>query len=96
VTGGWKAIDEVATLIGIAAANLTSCRSLLIVLGGSVPEQEPFRPAAADRGSDRPRAQQDRDVLARRGGDALGSLLVATTEARERLRPHLKEGLSPA
>jgi predicted NBD/HSP70 family sugar kinase len=89
-----KAIEEVATLIGIAAANLSLVLDpSLIVLGGAVPSQGALFVRQVQRTVDRIVPGPTEIVVSALGEEATlwGSLLVATTEARERLRPHLRE-----
>jgi predicted NBD/HSP70 family sugar kinase len=94
-----KAIDDVATLIGIAAANLSLVLDpSLIVLGGTVPAQGTLFVQKVQRTVDRIVPGPTEIVVSALGEEATlwGSLLLATNEARERLRPHLKEVPLPA
>ena len=89
-----KAIEEVATFIGIAAANLSLVLDpSLIVLGGAVPALGTPFVQRVQRTVDRIVPAPTRIVVSTLGEEATlwGSLLVATTEARERLRPPLRE-----
>jgi predicted NBD/HSP70 family sugar kinase len=89
-----KAIEEAATFIGIAAANLSLVLDpSLIVLGGAVAAQGSLFVEQVQRTVDRIVPAPTRIVVSTLGEEATlwGSLLVATTEARERLRPHLRE-----
>jgi predicted NBD/HSP70 family sugar kinase len=89
-----KAIEEVATLIGIAAANLSLVLDpSLIVLGGAVPAQGTLFVQRVQGIVDRIVPAPTEIVVSALGEEATlwGSLLVATTEAREHLRPHLRE-----
>jgi predicted NBD/HSP70 family sugar kinase len=90
--GAREAIEEVATLIGIAAANLSLVLDpSLIVLGGTVPQLGALFVEQVRRTVDRIVPGPTEIVVSQLGEEATlwGSLLVATTEARERLRPHL-------
>jgi predicted NBD/HSP70 family sugar kinase len=94
-----KAIDEVATLIGIAAANLSLVLDpSLIVLGGAVATQGSLFAQKVQQTVDRIVPAPTEIVVSALGEEATlwGSLLLATHEARERLRPHLKEVPRPA
>jgi glucokinase len=94
-----KAIEEAATLIGIAVANLILVFDpSLIVLGGAVAAQGSLFVQRVQRTVDRIVPAPTRIVVSTLGEEATlwGSLLVATTEARERLRPHLREEPLPA
>jgi len=94
-----RAIDDVATLIGIAAANLILVLDpSLIVLGGKVAVQGTPFVDQVQRTVGRIVPGPTRIVVSTLGEEATlwGSLLVATTEARERLRPHLRETPTPA
>ncbi len=89
-----KAVEQVATLVGIAIANL--CLVLdpsLIVLDGVVPAQGPPFVQQVRRIVHRIVPARTEIVVSTLGEEATlwGSLLVATSEARERLRPSLKE-----
>jgi predicted NBD/HSP70 family sugar kinase len=89
-----KSIEEVATLIGIAVANVRLVLDpSLIVLGGAIPSQGALFVEQVRRTVDRIVPGPTEIVVSALGEEATlwGSLLVATTEARDRLRPHLKE-----
>jgi glucokinase len=89
-----KSIEEVATLIGIAVANVRLVLDpSLIVLGGAIPSQGALFVQQVRRTVDRIVPGPTEIVVSALGEEATlwGSLLVATTEARDRLRPHLKE-----
>jgi len=89
-----RAIDEVTTLIGIAVANVSLVLDpSLIVLGGAVAAQGALFVQRVHRTVDRIVPGPTRIVVSTLGEEATlwGSLLVATTEARERLRPPLRE-----
>ncbi len=94
-----KAIDRAATLVGIAVANLSLVLDpSLIVLGGAVPAQGTLFLEQVRRTVNRIVPAPTEIVVSTLGEEATlwGSLLAATTEARERLRPHLREARMPA
>jgi glucokinase len=89
-----QSIEEVATLIGIAAANLRLVLDpSLIVLGGAIPSQGALFVQQVQRTVDRIVPGPTEIKVSALGEEATlwGSLLVATSEARDRLRPHLRE-----
>ncbi len=89
-----KAVSEVATLVGIAIANLSLVLDpSLIVLGGVVPAQGALFVQRVRRIVHRIVPARTEIVASTLGEEATlwGSLLVARSEARERLRPSLKE-----
>jgi glucokinase len=88
-----KAVDEAAALIGIAAANLTLVLDpSLIVLGGALVVQAEPLVQEVRRIVERIVPGSAKIVISALGKEAplWGSLLVATTEAREWLRQRLR------
>jgi len=84
----------VATLIGMAAANLSLVLDpSLIVLGGAIPSRGALFVRQVQRTVARIVPGPTEIVVSSLGEEATlwGSLLVATSEARDRLRPHLRE-----
>jgi predicted NBD/HSP70 family sugar kinase len=93
-----KAVDRVATLVGIAAANLSLVLDpSLIVLGGVVAAKGPHFVQQVRRIVHRIVPARTEIVVSTLGEEATlwGSLLMATSEARERLRPSLREACMP-
>jgi len=90
-----KTVDEAARLIGMATANLSLVLDpSLIVLGGALIDQGEPLVREVRRIVGRIVPGPARIVTSALGKEAplWGSLLVATTEARERLRQRLREG----
>jgi len=90
-----EAIEEVARLVGIAAANLSLVLDpSLIVVGGPLPAAGALFVDQVRRTVDRIVPGPTEIVVSTLGDEATlwGSLLVATSEVRERLRPHLASG----
>ncbi|HVO09124.1 MAG TPA: ROK family transcriptional regulator [Vicinamibacteria bacterium] len=94
-----QAIEEVARLVGIAAANLSLVLDpSLIVVGGPLPAAGPLFVEQVRRAVDRIVPGPTEIVVSTLGDEATlwGSLLVATSEVRERLRPHVTSARSTA
>jgi predicted NBD/HSP70 family sugar kinase len=90
-----QAVDEVATLVGIATANLSVVLDpSLIVLGGAVVAQGEHLLQAVRRIVGRIMLEPIEIVVSALGKEAplWGCLLVATTEARDHLRRRLRQG----
>jgi glucokinase len=93
-----RAVDDAATLLGMAAANLSLVLDpSLIVLGGALVDQGDPLVAAVRRIVGRIVPRAGAIVVSALGKEAplWGSLLVAINEARERLRQRLRETRSP-
>jgi predicted NBD/HSP70 family sugar kinase len=89
-----RAVDETATLIGIAVANVTAVLDpSLVVLGGALMAQGGPLVAEVRKVVERIARAPVELVVSALGKDAplCGSLLVAATEARRRLRMMLGE-----
>ncbi len=94
-----ESIEEVAGLVGIAAANLSLVLDpSLIVLGGPLPAAGTLFVQQVRRTVDRIVPGPTEIVVSTLGDEATlwGSLLVATSEVRERLRPHVTSARSAA